>query len=123
MACCAALTLLFAWAYRVIGWVGGGRAADEFAPPAAWPPHPAAPLAAGQRASRVRTPQTALGQALIVVGIAWFVAGMLAMHVLGVLDPIHSAPVDLAFHASGLWVATIGVALRFQPLHVMRSAA
>lgn len=123
MACCAALTLFFAWVYRVIRWLGGGRTDEEFAPPAVWPPLSSAPAAATRRVPRARTPQTALGEALIVVGIAWFAAGMLAMHVFRIIDPIHAVPIDLAFHASGLWIATIGVAFRFQPLHPVRTAA
>lgn len=103
-----ALTLIFAWTYRVLRWFGLGSSDDEFAPAAAWPPveRPASvPLA--------RNPHESLGRALIVIGIAWFVAGMLAMHVFDVLPTIHSVPADIAFHGSGLWLATAGLALRF----------
>jgi len=109
------LTLIFAWMYRVLRWFGLGTADDEFAPAASWPlveqPVSALPT---------RNPHASLGRALIVVGIAWFVAGMLAMHVFGVLPTIHSVPADIAFHGSGLWLATAGLALRFlyrPPLH------
>jgi hypothetical protein len=110
-----ALTLIFAWTYRVLRWFGLGAADDEFAPTASWPPveRPAStPLE--------RHLHESLGRALIVVGIAWFVAGMLAMHVFGVLPAIHSVPADIAFHGSGLWLASAGLALRFlyrPPLH------
>ena len=108
MACCVALTLIFAWIYRVLRWFGLGSPDDEFAPAATWPPAgrpSSAPLA--------RHPHENLGRALIVTGSAWFVAGMLAMHVFGVLPAIHSVPADVAFHGSGLWLATAGLALRF----------
>jgi hypothetical protein len=120
VACCAALTLLVSWAYRVVRWVIPGHD-DEFAPAATWPP-----TASSQRsalaADQPRRQQDAVGQACMIVGIAWFVAGMLAMHVLGVLT-IQSTPLDLAFHSSGLWLATIGATLRFQPRHAAVSAA
>jgi hypothetical protein len=108
MACCVALTLIFAWTYRVLRWFGLGSSDDEFAPAASWPPveRPAS-------APPARNPYASLGQALIVVGIAWFVAGMLAMHVFGLLPHIQSVPADIAFHGSGLWLATAGLALRF----------
>ncbi len=121
MACCAALTLLFSWGYRLVGWAVPGRD-DEFAPVATWPPAPRERPSAATRAHRARPHQAVLGQVFIVTGIAWFVAGVLAMHVFGVLD-IRSAPVDLAFHSSGLWLATVGVALRFELVHAARSAA
>ena len=113
-----ALTLIFAWTYRVLRWFGLGSSDDEFAPAATWPPveqHPPTLLA--------RNPHENLGRALIVLGIAWFVAGMLAMHVLGVLPTIHSVPADIAFHGSGLWLATAGLALRFLYRPALRTAA
>jgi hypothetical protein len=103
-----ALTLIFAWTYRVLRWFGLGTSDDEFAPAASWPP-------AERPVSRPlpRQRQEILGNALMVVGVAWFVAGMLAMHVFGVLPTIHSVPADIAFHGSGLWLATAGLARRY----------
>jgi hypothetical protein len=119
MACCAALTLLFAWMYRVVRWLGGASTDEEFAPAAVWPP--------ADRPIPVRRATTGsrdlIGIALVVIGASWFLAGMLAMHVFGVLAPIHSVPADLAFHASGLWLATAGLALRFLHRPLLRSAA
>ncbi|MFL6089126.1 MAG: hypothetical protein ACJ71Z_03190 [Aeromicrobium sp.] len=121
MACCAALTLLVSWVYRVIRLVIPGRD-DEFAPAATWPPTADAPRRSALATDKPRRQQDAVGQACMVVGIAWFVAGIVAMHVLGVVT-IQSTPLDLAFHSSGLWLATIGAALRFQPRHAVLSAA
>jgi len=117
VACCAALTLLFAWIYRAFGWALPRRD-DGFAPAATWPP-------ADQpvRTEPVRAPRAAVAQVFVVVGIAWFVAGILAMHVFGVLEPIRSVPGDVVFHASGLWLATAGLTLRYLPRLALRSAA
>ncbi len=103
-----ALTLIFAWTYRVLRWFGLGTSDDEFAPAASWPPVER-PVSRPQ----LRQSQEILGSALMVVGIAWFAAGMLAMHVFGLLPHIQSIPADIAFHGSGLWLATAGLALRF----------
>jgi hypothetical protein len=116
VACCAALTLLFAWTYRALGWAIPSRD-EDFAPMAAWPP-----VDTPARFERIRPPFQAVAQVCMVVGIAWFVAGMLAMHVFGVLDPIRSVPADVVFHASGLWLATTGLALRFLPRRSLMSA-
>jgi len=117
VACCAALTLIFAWVYRAFGWLRPGR--DEaFGPAASWPPV--------ERTAAVdiaRSPQEVIARACIVVGLAWFIAGVLAMHVFGVIDPIRSLPADVVFHASGWWLATVGIALRFLPRHALRRAA
>ena len=118
MACCVALTLIFAWTYRVLRWFGLGTTDDEFAPAASWPP-----VERNVSAEPARNSYESLGLALIVVGIAWFVAGMLAMHVFGVLPTIHSVPADIAFHGSGLWLATAGLALRFLYRPTLRTAA
>lgn len=117
MACCAALTLLFAWAYRVFRWAVPDRD-EDFAPAAVWPPVDRPVVA-----QRIRAPHEAAARALMVVGIAWFLAGMLAMHVFGLLDPLPSLPADVLFHASGLWLATAGLALRFLPRNTVRVAA
>jgi hypothetical protein len=117
VACCAALTLLFAWTYRAFRWVLPDRD-EEFAPAAAWPPVER-PIMAESR----RTPHDFTAQACMVVGIAWFIAGVLAMHVFGLIDPIRSLPADVVFHASGLWLATAGLALRFLPRFAIRSTA
>jgi len=103
-----ALTLIFAWTYRVLRWFGLGSSDDEFAPAASWPP-----VERPATAPRARTTHERLGAMLIVIGFAWFAAGMLAMHVFGLLPTIHSIPADIAFHGSGLWLATAGLALRF----------
>lgn len=116
MACCAALTLLFAWAYRAFRWAIPDRD-DEFAPAASWPPVERSAPAANAR------PFEPIARACMVVGIAWFLAGMLAMHVFGLVDPIRSVPADAVFHASGLWLATAGLALRFIPRPALRIAA
>jgi hypothetical protein len=100
-----------------------GRATDEFAPAAVWPPPTLDVSPTPEGPGRSLTTQASIGHLLMVMGFAWFVSGLLAMHVFGVMDAISSAPIDLAFHASGLWVATLGVALRFQPPHVQRRAA
>lgn len=111
VACCVALTLIFAWSYRALRWFGLGSSDEEFAPAASWPP------AAGVAATRptAHRARVTLAPALIVVGLAWFVAGLLAMHVFGALPGIHSATADIIFHGSGLWLATAGLALRFLP--------
>lgn len=115
MACCAALTLFFAWTYRAFRWAMPNRD-DEFAPAASWPP--------AERAAPAppRSPSEPIAAACMILGVAWFVAGMLAMHVFGVLDPIRSVPADVVFHASGLWLATAGLALRFLPRPALRIA-
>jgi hypothetical protein len=117
VACCAALTLLFAWIYRAFGWVIPHRD-EDFAPAATWPP-----VKRTLRAEPVRPPRDVAAQACMVVGIAWFLSGMLVMHVFGVVDPIRSLPADVLFHASGLWLATAGFALRFVPRYTLRTAA
>ena len=107
-----ALTLIFAWSYRVLRWFGLGSSDEEFAPAAKWSPAEST-LALETRPT---TPaRSTLATALIVLGLAWFVAGMLAMHVFGVLPTIRSVPADIAFHGSGLWLATAGLVLRFLP--------
>jgi hypothetical protein len=113
VACCAAITLLFSLVYRVLRWVAPGLDDDGFAPAAAWPPvdRPAHQNPIVRKQAQHET----VGRACIVLGLAWFVAGMLAMHVFGVLNPIHSVPADIAFHSSGLWLATGGLALLFLP--------
>ena len=118
MACCAALTLLFAGMYRILRWLGFRPTDDEFAPAATWPPV--------ERPVAVAPPPTtreALGRALLAVGLAWFAAGMLAMHVFDLLPHITSILADIAFHGSGLWLATAGLALRFLPHPTVRTAA
>jgi hypothetical protein len=110
MACCAALTLLFSLGYRVIRWVAPGLGDEDFAPAATWPP---TELAAQTRPHRGQPVHETVGRACIVLGLAWFVAGMLAMHAFGVLSPIRSVPADIVFHSSGLWLATAGLALLF----------
>jgi hypothetical protein len=122
VACCAALTLLFSWIYRAVGWALPHRD-DEFAPAAVWPPPSTELSAAPERRVRSRQPHDSVARACVVVGIAWFVAGVLAMHVFGALDPIRSESADIVFHASGLWLATAGLAIRFVPRHALRSAA
>lgn len=114
MACCAALTLLFSLGYRVIRWVAPGLGDEDFAPAATWPPRERTAQARLRRATH-----ETVGRACIVIGVAWFIAGVLAMHVFGVLSPIHSLPADVAFHSSGLWLATAGLAL----LYLYRPAA
>ena len=106
-----ALTLIFAWGYRALHWFGLGSSDEEFAPAARWPPTDGV---AATRPMAHRTRAT-LATAFIVVGLAWFVAGLLAMHVFGALPGIHSATADIIFHGSGLWLATAGLALRFLP--------
>jgi hypothetical protein len=113
-----ALTLIFAWMYRVLRWFGLGTSDDEFAPAATWPP-----AERPDSALPLTLPHEAVGRALIVLGLAWFVAGMLAMHVFDVLPAIHSVPADIAFHGSGLWLATAGVALRFLYRPTLRISA
>jgi hypothetical protein len=118
VACCAALTLLFSVVYRVIRWVAPGLGDETFAPTAAWPPvdqsaHPT-PL------QRKQPTHVTVGRACIVLGLAWFVAGVLAMHVFGILDPIQSVPADVAFHSSGLWLATAGFAVLLLPRYAAR---
>jgi hypothetical protein len=117
VACCVALTLIFAWMYRVLRFFGLGSSDDEFAPAATWPP---ARTPDSVHASTHR-PHATASTALIVVGIAWFVAGLLAMHVFGALAHITSAPADIAFHSSGLWLATAGLALRHLSRPILRT--
>lgn len=103
--------------YRVLRWLGLGSNDDEFAPAATWPPreHP--------MQKRAPNRQAVLARACIVVGVAWFVAGTLAMHVFHALPQINSLAADIAFHGSGLWLATAGLALRFLPHPTLRNAA
>jgi hypothetical protein len=119
VACCAALTLLFSLGYRVIRWIAPGLGDEDFAPAATWPPADRA--AARNRGQSSRGPLThdAVGRACLVLGLAWFVAGMLAMHLFDVLSPIHSVTADIVFHSSGLWLATAGLAL----VHLYRPTA
>jgi hypothetical protein len=110
------LTVLFAWMYRVLRGLGLGSDDDEFAPAATWPPAERPTQAA------VTLRHATLASACIVAGLAWFVAGMLAMHVFNTLPHIDSVPADIAFHGSGLWLATIGLALRFLPHPTLRTS-
>lgn len=49
---------------------------------------------------------------LISAGLLWFALGVADMHLFGVVALPHSQwLVDVVFHASGIWVATAGVAL------------
>ena len=49
---------------------------------------------------------------LISAGLLWFALGVADMHLFGVIALPHSRwLIDVVFHASGIWVATAGVAL------------
>jgi hypothetical protein len=121
MACCAALTLIFSWGYRCVRWAIPHED-DTFAPAASWPPV-GGELATPASSDSSRRLHDAMSRACLVVGITWFVAGILAMHVLGVVAPIRSLPADVVFHASGLWLATAGLALRVLPARRIGSIA
>jgi hypothetical protein len=58
--------------------------------------------------------------ALIAGRIAWFVLGVLDMHVFGL---IHVPNADLAFHGAGPVAALIGVALAAIPASSLTSAS
>lgn len=109
MACCIALTLLFSWGYRVWRVIARPQAELSFAPPARWPVG-GADAAVDPGPARVREadkPSRQIARACVVLGLAWFVSGIVAMHVLHLAE-ISPGAADLAFHASGLWLAAGG---------------
>lgn len=91
----------------MLGWFGLRSSDEEFAPAATWPPVSTASKAPPE----APRPRFTVATALVVAGISWFLAGMLAMHVFGALPHIHSMAADVVFHGSGLWLATAGLAL------------
>jgi hypothetical protein len=117
MACCIALTVLVSLARGTWFLLTGTRPAEVgFAPPARRPaPNAAHPMpAAIVGPQRTETTPQPLGHQLIVVGLAWFVIGIVGMHAFGWFDWAHaSVIVDIVFHSSGIWLATWGAALLY----------
>lgn len=113
MGCCIALAYLVAWTRRA--WLSlvarTPAAATPFAPPAR---RPAPPTRAELPRPVTRATPTGhpVAAALVVGGVAWFALGIVGMHALGWFAWVGGSVIgDTAFHASGLWVAAVGVAV------------
>lgn len=104
MGCCIALALVMSAVRRLLP----GAHEPGFPPPARRPaPGEQAPAPVVPSAVR---PATA-ARVLVVAGLAWFTVGLVGMHLLGWFAWATAHPLlDVAFHASGLWLAALGSA-------------
>lgn len=114
MGCCLALAYLFAQARRAWFTVlpGTPAVALAFAPPARRPAPGAPAFALAAPPARTAPSRRSAGRALVATGLAWFVIGLVGMHVFGWFGWAEtSLLVDTAFHSSGLWAAAGGAVL------------
>lgn len=114
MGCCLALAYLVAVARRA--WFAvvpdAPATAVAFAPPARRPAPGSGALAVALPTERPAATTRPAATALVVAGLAWFVVGVVGMHVLGWFAWAEgSLLTDTAFHSSGLWAAAVGAAL------------
>ncbi|HSV39979.1 MAG TPA: hypothetical protein VLI04_14570 [Nocardioidaceae bacterium] len=121
MGCCLALSLMVSFVRR--GWFSVTRRqpaeVTAFAPPARRP----APGAAALAAPVLPACGSRVGSVLVFTGIAWLLLGLVGMHVLGWFAWAEtSLLLDVAFHASGLWVAAFGgilIGLQQRPMRAV----
>lgn len=116
MACCVVLTVLITVVRSAWFALTGTRPADvPFAPPARRPAPGevlAQPAASASPVVQRRRDARQVGHQLVVVGLLWFAFGMVGMHLFGWFDWAHASVLaDVVFHASGIWVATAGLAV------------